>query len=232
MDPDASARDRKDVLDGWFVDLLPDMNQENPLVAQYLIQNTIWWVQETFASQFKTKHRPRAILHFAAESHVDRSIAGPDAFVETNIVGTFSLLEQVKSYWDALPSGDKAAFRFLHVSTDEVYGTLGRDDPAFTRTPLTRLTALTPLRKLLPIIWFAPTFILTAFPFSPSTARINMVPSSFETRSQRTVGRSKNKVCWLDERVCQSRRKVGADKSCSTRHQHRIVHPGLIPHSG
>jgi dTDP-glucose 4,6-dehydratase len=84
-------------------------------------------------------HRPRAILHFAAESHVDRSIAGPDAFVETNIVGTFSLLEQVKSYWDALPPGDKAAFRFLHVSTDEVYGTLGPDDPAFTED-----TAYTP----------------------------------------------------------------------------------------
>jgi dTDP-glucose 4,6-dehydratase len=80
------------------------------------------------------KHRPRAILHFAAESHVDRSIAGPGAFIQTNIVGTFSLLEQAKSYWAGLPAEDKAAFRFLHVSTDEVYGTLGPNDPAFTET--------------------------------------------------------------------------------------------------
>src|SRR5271168_3644187 len=78
------------------------------------------------------KYQPRAILHFAAESHVDRSIAGPGAFIQTNIVGTFSLLEQAKKYWSGLPTDDKAAFRFLHVSTDEVYGTLGADDPAFT----------------------------------------------------------------------------------------------------
>lgn len=85
------------------------------------------------------KYKPRAILHFAAESHVDRSIAGPGAFIQTNIVGTFSLLEQAKKYWSGLPAEDKAAFRFLHVSTDEVYGTLGTDDPAFTEE-----TAYTP----------------------------------------------------------------------------------------
>jgi dTDP-glucose 4,6-dehydratase len=78
------------------------------------------------------KHKPRAILHFAAESHVDRSIAGPDAFIQTNIFGTFALLEQAKSYWGSLSEPDRAAFRFLHVSTDEVYGTLGPKDPAFT----------------------------------------------------------------------------------------------------
>ncbi len=84
------------------------------------------------------KYKPRAILHFAAESHVDRSIAGPGAFVQTNIVGTFSLLEQVKMYWSELGAEDKTAFRFLHVSTDEVYGTLEADDPAFTEdTPYT-----------------------------------------------------------------------------------------------
>ena len=84
------------------------------------------------------KYKPRAILHFAAESHVDRSIAGPGAFVQTNIVGTFSLLEQAKMYWSELGAEDKTAFRFLHVSTDEVYGTLGADDPAFTEdTPYT-----------------------------------------------------------------------------------------------
>jgi dTDP-glucose 4,6-dehydratase len=78
------------------------------------------------------EHKPRAILHFAAESHVDRSIAGPGAFVQTNVVGTFSLLEQARSYWNELPAVDKERFRFLHVSTDEVYGTLRADDPAFT----------------------------------------------------------------------------------------------------
>ncbi len=78
------------------------------------------------------EHRPRAVVHFAAESHVDRSIHGPAAFVETNLVGTFSLLEEVREYWSALEGEPRDAFRFLHVSTDEVYGSLGPDDPAFT----------------------------------------------------------------------------------------------------
>ncbi len=77
-------------------------------------------------------HRPRAIVHFAAESHVDRSIHGPDAFVQTNVVGTFSLLEEVRGWWAALPAPEKAGFRFLHVSTDEVYGSLGPDDAPFS----------------------------------------------------------------------------------------------------
>jgi dTDP-glucose 4,6-dehydratase len=80
------------------------------------------------------KHRPRAIVNFAAESHVDRSIHGPEAFVQTNVVGTFHLLEAVRAYWGALEGHDKTDFRFLHVSTDEVYGSLGKDDPAFTET--------------------------------------------------------------------------------------------------
>jgi len=79
-------------------------------------------------------HRPRAIVNFAAESHVDRSIHGPAAFVETNVVGTFTLLDAARAYWSALPEGERVAFRFLHVSTDEVYGSLGPDDPAFTET--------------------------------------------------------------------------------------------------
>ena len=70
-------------------------------------------------------HRPRAVVNFAAESHVDRSIDGPGAFVETNVVGTFRLLEEVRRYWSALPTAERDAFRFLHVSTDEVYGSLG-----------------------------------------------------------------------------------------------------------
>ncbi len=80
------------------------------------------------------KHKPRAIVHFAAESHVDRSILGPGEFVQTNIVGTFTLLEAARAYWSTLAGDDKEAFRFLHVSTDEVYGTLGPDDPQFTET--------------------------------------------------------------------------------------------------
>jgi len=80
------------------------------------------------------QHHPRAVLHFAAESHVDRSILGPAAFVETNVVGTFRLLEAVRAYWNDLPESQAEAFRFLHVSTDEVYGTLASADPAFTET--------------------------------------------------------------------------------------------------
>ena len=80
------------------------------------------------------EHKPSAVLHFAAESHVDRSILGPGDFVETNIVGTFDLLQNVRSYWVELPENEKGAFRFLHVSTDEVYGTLGPDDPAFSES--------------------------------------------------------------------------------------------------
>ncbi len=78
------------------------------------------------------KHRPRAIVHFAAESHVDRSIHGPSDFVQTNIVGTFALLETAHAYWSALSEPEKSRFRFLHVSTDEVYGSLGPDDPPFS----------------------------------------------------------------------------------------------------
>ena len=81
-----------------------------------------------------SEHQPRAILHFAAESHVDRSIVAPDAFIRTNVQGTFTLLEQAKKYWSSLTEEDQRAFRFLHVSTDEVYGTLGPDDAPFSET--------------------------------------------------------------------------------------------------
>jgi len=78
------------------------------------------------------EHKPRAIINFAAESHVDRSIHGPSDFVQTNIVGTFNLLECAREYWNNLDTATKAAFRFHHVSTDEVYGSLSATDPAFT----------------------------------------------------------------------------------------------------
>jgi dTDP-glucose 4,6-dehydratase len=81
-----------------------------------------------------TEHRPAAIVNFAAESHVDRSIHGPEDFIQTNIVGTFRLLEAVRAYWNGLEGEEKTDFRFLHVSTDEVYGSLGKDDAPFAET--------------------------------------------------------------------------------------------------
>ncbi|MES2007436.1 MAG: dTDP-glucose 4,6-dehydratase [Pseudomonadota bacterium] len=84
--------------------------------------------------QLLTTYKPSAVVHFAAESHVDRSIHGPDEFIQTNIVGTFTLLEAVRAYWSALDDEARAAFRFLHVSTDEVFGSLEASDPQFSET--------------------------------------------------------------------------------------------------
>jgi dTDP-glucose 4,6-dehydratase len=84
--------------------------------------------------QLLREHRPRAVVNFAAESHVDRSIHGPGEFIQTNVVGTFQLLEAVRGYWQALPENEQATFRFVHVSTDEVYGTLSPSDPPFAET--------------------------------------------------------------------------------------------------
>ena len=89
-------------------------------------------VDRDFLRNLLRREQPRAIVHFAAESHVDRSIHGPDDFVRTNVNGTFSLLEEARAYWSGLDGEAKATFRFLHVSTDEVYGSLGPADPAFT----------------------------------------------------------------------------------------------------
>src|SRR5205814_7872077 len=80
------------------------------------------------------EHRPRAVLNFAAESHIDRSIHGPADFIATNLVGTFTLLDAVRGYWSALDEPERSRFRFLHVSTDEVYGSLGPGDPPFSET--------------------------------------------------------------------------------------------------
>jgi dTDP-glucose 4,6-dehydratase len=80
------------------------------------------------------QHTPRAVMHFAAESHVDRSIHGPEAFVQTNVLGTFHLLESARQYWRELTPSDRERFRFLHVSTDEVFGSLGPEDPAFSES--------------------------------------------------------------------------------------------------
>jgi dTDP-glucose 4,6-dehydratase len=83
-------------------------------------------------SHILAEHRPSAIVHFAAESHVDRSIRGPEDFIRTNVNGTFALLEEARAYWNGLSQEDRGRFRFLHVSTDEVFGSLGPDDPPFS----------------------------------------------------------------------------------------------------
>ena len=88
----------------------------------------------TLVAGLLAQHQPRAIINFAAESHVDRSIHGPEDFIQTNIVGTFRLLEAVRAYWNGLNDETKQGFRFLHVSTDEVYGSLAKDEPAFSET--------------------------------------------------------------------------------------------------
>jgi len=85
----------------------------------------------TLVREALVRYRPCAVVNFAAESHVDRSIDGPEDFIQTNVVGTFHLLEVIRHYWSNLPEGEKEGFRFLHVSTDEVYGSLGQEDPAF-----------------------------------------------------------------------------------------------------
>ena len=88
----------------------------------------------TLVAQLLAKYQPRAVVNFAAESHVDRSIHGPAAFIQTNVLGTFHLLEAVRAYWQDLPEPQKSEFRFLHVSTDEVYGTLTPTDAPFAET--------------------------------------------------------------------------------------------------
>ncbi len=85
-------------------------------------------------SRLLARHRPRAVINFAAESHVDRSIRGPEDFIQTNVVGVFRLLEAARAWWQALPALEMENFRFLHVSTDEVYGSLAEDDPPFAET--------------------------------------------------------------------------------------------------
>jgi len=101
-------------------------------VRHTFMQGDIGDVQ--LVSRILDEHRPRAVINFAAESHVDRSIHGPEDFIQTNIVGTFHLLEAVRAYWSGLDATEKTGFRFLHVSTDEVYGSLAKNEPAFSET--------------------------------------------------------------------------------------------------
>jgi dTDP-glucose 4,6-dehydratase len=111
---------------------LENLSSLNSNPNHHFIQGNIG--DRDLVSQLLLKHRVRAVLNFAAESHVDRSISGPGDFIETNIVGTYNLLESVRGYWSDLDEQDKKDFRFLHVSTDEVYGSLSKTDPAFSET--------------------------------------------------------------------------------------------------
>jgi dTDP-glucose 4,6-dehydratase len=111
---------------------LENLSALNNNPQHHFIQGNIG--DRDLVSQLLKKHRVRAVLNFAAESHVDRSISGPGDFIETNIVGTYHLLESVRGYWSDLDETAKKDFRFLHVSTDEVYGSLSKTDPAFSET--------------------------------------------------------------------------------------------------
>jgi len=104
--------------------------QDNPLHT--FVQGDIG--DADLVNRLLKEHKPRAIINFAAESHVDRSISGPEDFIQTNILGTFHLLEATRIYWNGLAEADKQSFRFLHISTDEVYGSLSSTDPAFSET--------------------------------------------------------------------------------------------------
>ena len=136
-------------------------------------------VDRKLVSDLLVRSRPRAVVHFAAESHVDRSIHGPDDFVRTNVNGTFSLLEETRAYWTELRPEEKGSFRFLHVSTDEVYGSLGPKDAAFRRQLLTHPIARTRRPRRLLTTWSGRIITLTACPFSPRTVRIIMGLTNF-----------------------------------------------------
>ena len=111
----------------------PEISPALPSDADYrLVVGSI--ADRELVRKLLAEHQPSAILNFAAESHVDRSILGPEAFINTNVHGTFCLLDEAKAYWQSLSGEAAEAFRFLHVSTDEVYGTLGPNDPPFTET--------------------------------------------------------------------------------------------------
>ena len=109
-------------------------------------------------------HQPDAVMHLAAESHVDRSIDGAAAFVETNIVGTYTLLEAARAYWQQMPSEKRSAFRFHHISTDEVYGDLHGSDDLFTETTPYAPSSPYSASKHPAIIWCAPGCAPTACP--------------------------------------------------------------------
>lgn len=113
---------------GHLSTLLPVMDNPNHSFVHGSIGD------KALVAKLLAEHKPRAVVNFAAESHVDRSIHGPEAFIETNVLGTFRLLEAVREYWQELTGEEQSQFRYLHVSTDEVYGTLGKEDAPFAET--------------------------------------------------------------------------------------------------
>ena len=126
------------------------------------------------------EQRPGAIVHFAAESHVDRSILGSAEFIRTNIEETFQLLEAVRGYWSGLPAEQQRTFRFLHISTDEVYGSLTPAAPAFTEeTSYAPNSPYSASKAALDHIWFGPTTTRTVCLCSPRIARTTMARDSF-----------------------------------------------------
>ena len=122
------------------------------------------------------RYRPRAVIHFAAESHVDRSIHGPAAFVKTNVEGTFTLLEAARQHWAELAEAERSAFRFLHVSTDEVYGSLLPEAPAFTESHPHAPNSPTRRARRRATTWCGPGTTPTACRCSPPTAATTTGP--------------------------------------------------------
>jgi dTDP-D-glucose 4,6-dehydratase len=126
----ALAAKEKEAL-GKYEMLLSEVQKAFQESEEYFEQ---WKKAEATNEDLLAEHSPHAVVNFAAESHVDRSIHGPGEFIQTNIVGTFTLLESVRAYFSRLDEESKKTFRFLHVSTDEVYGTLAPNDPTFRET--------------------------------------------------------------------------------------------------
>lgn len=109
---------------------LRNLDALNEIHTHQFVQGNI--LDRALIGNLLTRHQPRAVLHFAAETHVDRSIDSPEAFLQTNVVGSVHLLEEVRRYWETMPVAQRDAFRFIQVSTDEVYGSLGAEDPPFS----------------------------------------------------------------------------------------------------
>lgn len=133
---------------GHLSTLLPVMDNPNHLFVHGSIGD------KALVAKLLAEYKPRAVVNFAAESHVDRSIHGPEAFIETNVLGTFRLLEAVREYWQELTGEEQSQFRYLHVSTDEVYGTLGKEDaPLLRETAMSQTVRMPPVKRL-PTIWY------------------------------------------------------------------------------
>ena len=162
-------------------------------------------MQQIFAT-----HRPDAVMHLAAESHVDRSIDGPAVFIQTNVVGTFALLEAARGYWSGLDAGAKSSFRFHHISTDEVFGALEAEDPPFTETtpydPRSPYSASKAASDHLVRAWFhtygLPTFVTnTTNNYGPWHFPEKLIPlvtiNAIEGRELPVYGNGSNKRDWL-----------------------------------